>query len=489
MIMRKEDTNTDSLIGGPAVTPTPPDPQAQLRRLQVEAQALISYLDRVESLWVNLQKRSNAELLPVDLLSYFLAEVESLLPTVLSAIYRVDRRTYEFTLERCIPSGLRADVENETQLQIAQGYFALALRRSRPTVSASQRVHHYHPRVRSIILIPLTTLQEVHGMALIASERLEQDITPYELKLLSILAGQTALALESSQREVALQQQRTDLDQEVRRRTAELTQANTALQQTIQDLQTELKTAHDEIEQLSLAERMRESLLASASHDLRTPLSAIIGSLDVIREEWTDRLPEEGRQLLEMCARNSATLLSMLTDLFDVSAIQGERVVLRRQQVVLAPLVQKTFDTVGSMARSHNVKLLNTVPQEIEVYADPTRLQQVLISLTSNAIKSAKKVGAYVLVGAAREGNQVTIGVTDNGAGIPREQQEHIFKLFTSTESGSLTATKGANLGLALCKTLIELHGGRIWLESTPGKGSRFFLSLSATASTTPSAR
>lgn len=476
--MRNEDTTPESLIGGSTITPTAPDAQAQLRRLQAETQSLIKYLDRVESLWVNLQKRSSADLLPVDLLSYFLAEVESLLPSALSAIYRVDQRTYEFTLERCIPSGLHADLETETQLQIAQGNFALALRRSRPTICASQRLHRYHPRVRAILLIPLVTLQEVHGMALVASERAEQDIAPYELKLLSILAGQTALALESSQREATLQHKRAELDQEVRTRTADLTKANAALQQRLQEMDFELKKAYEEIEHLAVADRLRDSLLAATSHELRNPLSAVIGSLEVIREEWRDCLPQEGQQLLEMSVRNSTLLLTMLSDLLDVSVLRGEKVVLYPQSFPFGPLVQKTFAALDPMAKSHNLKLLNTVSQEIDIYADPGRLQQVLTALVSYAIKNSKKMGAYVLVGAAREGTQVTVGVTDNGVGLSREQQEHLFKPLVDTDGTSPTARKGASLSLALCKALIEQHGGRIWVEGTPGKGSRIFFSL-----------
>lgn len=486
--MRNDDTNIESMIGGSAAIPAPPDPQVQLRRLQAETQALIRYLDRVESLWVNLQKRSSVNLLPVDLLSYFLAEVETLLPNVLSAIYRVDPRTYEFTLERCVPSGLQADLENETQLQIAQGNFALALRRSRPTICASQRVHHYHPRVRSILLIPLVTLQEVHGMALIAGERTEQDIAPYELKLLSILAGQTSLALESSQREVALQRQRAELDQEVRNRTADLTKANAALQQQLQDMEIDLRSAYDDVERLSLADRMRDSVLSTTSHELRNPLGVIIGSLDVIREEWRDLLPPEGQQLLDMCARNSSSLLSMLTDLLDVSVLRGEKIVLYPQRLTFALVVQKTFEALGSLAKNHNVKLLNTVAQDMEIYADPGRLQQILTSLVSYAIKNSKRTGAYVLVGAAREGKQVTVGVTDNGIGLSREQQEQLFKPIFEEDGQTTTARKGASLSLALCKVLVDRHGGRIWVEGSPGKGSRIFFSLPTESAVSSSA-
>jgi len=315
-------------------------------------------------------------------------------------------------------------------------------------------------------------------MALIASERSEQDIAPYELKLLSILAGQTSLALESSQREVALQRQRAELDQEVRLRTADLTKANAALQQHLQEIEIEVKKAYDDIDRLSLADRMRDSLMAATAHELRNPLGVIIGSLDILREECFDRLPPEGQQLLDICARNSASLLTMLSDLLDVSVLRGDKVVLYPQQLSLGSLVQKTFDALSPMAQVHHVKLLNTVPQEIDIYADAGRLQQVLTALVSYAIKNSKKNGAYVLVGAAKEGKQVTVGVTDNGVGLSREQQEDLFKPLLEKEEDTPKTRRGVSLSLALCKALIEQHGGRIWVEGAPGKGSRIFFSL-----------
>jgi signal transduction histidine kinase len=176
--------------------------------------------------------------------------------------------------------------------------------------------------------------------------------------------------------------------------------------------------------------------------------------------------------------RNSASLLAMLSDLLDVSVLRGDQIVLYPQQLLLGPLVQKTFDALGPMAKAHSVKLLNTVPQEVGIYADAGRIQQVLTALVSYAIKNSRKNGAYVLVGAAQEGKQVTVGVTDNGVGLSREQQEQLFKPLIEGEGESPTTRKGASLSLALCKALIERHGGHIWVEGTPGKGTRIFFSL-----------
>jgi signal transduction histidine kinase len=462
----------------PTSLDSPPNIQAQLLRLQVENQHLLYYLDRLESLWVRLQKRSGPELLPVDFLANFLTEIENLFPAVLSAVYRVDANTREFILERCVPAGLQDDCEAEGQRQITAGHFALALRRNRPTVCAPLGLHRYHPRVRAVVLVPLVTLQEVCGMALIGIERVEADVVLHELKLLSILAGQTALALESAQREAALQQQNAALEQTVQQRTAELEYTARTVLRLNQELEIELKKALEVNERLTLADRVRESLLATASHELRTPLSAIIGSIEVLREEWGSQLPPVAQRMLEICERNSTTLLSLVTDLLDAAALRSTKPVLHRRVIELSPLVQQTFDALAPLARANNVKLINAVLPHVEVYADPQRLQQVLLNLEGNAIKFSSKEDPYVRVSALYEESRVVITVADNGVGIAAEQLGRIFEPFVQGDDTYTSPTKGAGLGLSICKALIEHHGGSIWVESEVGKGSRFSFAL-----------
>lgn len=418
------------------------DTQAQLRRLQVENQYLLAYLDRIESLWVNLQKRSDPGLLPIDLPATLLAAIPHIFPVVLSAVYRVDAETHEFTLEQCVPPGLQEDLQDETQRQIAQGNFALALRRSRPTACASLGLHRYHPRVRTVVLVPLVTLQEVHGMALVAIERVEQDIGLHELKLLSILTGQMALALESAQ------------------------------------LEAELKKAQETNERLTVVDRTRESLLATVSHELRTPLSAILGSLDLIRQEWSERLPPEGQKLIEICQRNSTMLLSLVSDLLDSAALHHKQMILHRSVIPFSPLVEQTFAALAPLAWANGVKLLNMVLPQIEVYADAQRLQQVLLNLVGNAIKFSKKEEAYVQVEATQEEEHVTVCVVDNGVGIAPEKIGRIFEPFVQGADSYTAPTTGTGLGLTICKALIERHGGSIRIESEPGRGSRVSFSL-----------
>jgi signal transduction histidine kinase len=465
-------------VDGSTLPVPQPDPQAQLRRLQVENQYLLAYLDGIESLWVKLQKRSDPGLLPVDLLATFLTAIQHLFPVVLSAVYRVDAGTQEFTLERCVPPALQGDLQDEMQRQIVHGHFALALRRSRPTVCASLGLHRHHPRVRAMVLAPLVTLQEVHGMVLVAVERAEQDIVPHELKLLSILTGQTALALESAQREAALERQKAALEREVHQRTAELEQNNRTILRLNHELEAELKKALEANERLTAIDRTRESLLATASHELRTPLSAILGSLDLIGQEWGGRLPPEGQKLLEICQRNGTMLLSLVSDLLDVAALRHKRMILHRSLIVLSPVVEQTFAALAPLARANGVKLLNTVLPQVEVYADAQRLQQVLMNLVGNAIKFSKREEPYVRVSAVQKEEWAIVSVADNGVGIAPERIGRIFEPFVQGDDTYTAPTQGAGLGLTICKSLIERHGGSIWAESEPGKGSRFSFSL-----------
>ena len=452
------------LADSPVLLPT----QAQLLRLQIENQHLLDCLDVSESLWVGLQKWPDPNLLPIDLLAVFLAEAELFFPVVLLSIYRVDVDSHEFNLALCLPPGFQEDLQDEVQHQIAQGHFALALRRSRPTVCPSLGLHRSHSQVHAIVLVPLATLQEVHGMALVAIGRAEKDVAPHELKLLSILAGQAALALESVQLQATLQQQKAGLEEKVHQRTTEL--------------EAELKKALEANERLVLVDRMRESLLATASHELRTPLSSILGSLEIIGEEWSERLPPEGLQLLEICKRNSSMLLSLVSDLLEVAALRKERLILHRSLIALSPLVEQTFAALAPLARASSVSLLNAVSPDVQVYADPQRLQQVLQNLVSNAIKFSQQEGPYVRVSAVEEAERVIVSVADNGRGIAPALIGRIFEPFVQGDDSYTPSTRGVGLGLTICKSLVERHGGTIWVESEPGKGSQFSFALPRTA-------
>ena len=181
----------------PANLPTP-SPR-QLQRALAEDGRLFGFIDRIEALWVNLQKEGRITPPLLDLSALLLEEAACLVPIELAALYRVDPDTQEFFFERSTPPSLSDDLQAEGQAQIEHGAFALTLKRCRPTVVSSHLLHRDYPRIHSLLLIPLVTLQQVLGMELFALERQAADISHAELTLLSIFASQIALTWENAQ--------------------------------------------------------------------------------------------------------------------------------------------------------------------------------------------------------------------------------------------------------------------------------------------------
>lgn len=181
----------------PADLPAP-SPR-QLQRALAEDSRLFGFIDRIEALWVNLQKEVRITPPLLDLSALLLEEAASLIPIELAALYRVAPDTQEFFFEQSTPSSLSDDLQAEGRAQIEHGAFALTLKRCRPTVVPSHLLRRDYPRIHSVLLIPLVTLHQVLGMELFALERQAADISHAELKLLSIFASQIALAWENAQ--------------------------------------------------------------------------------------------------------------------------------------------------------------------------------------------------------------------------------------------------------------------------------------------------
>jgi hypothetical protein len=181
----------------PADLPAPSPRQPQ--RALAEDGRLFGFIDRIEALWVNLQKEGRTTPPVFDLSALLLEEAASLIPIELAALYRVDPDTQAFFFERSTPSSLSDDLQAEGQAQIEHGAFALTLKRCRPTVVSSHLLRRDYPRIHSVLLTPLVTLHQVLGMELFALERQAADISHTELTVLSIFASQIALAWENAQ--------------------------------------------------------------------------------------------------------------------------------------------------------------------------------------------------------------------------------------------------------------------------------------------------
>ncbi|HEX5902889.1 MAG TPA: HAMP domain-containing sensor histidine kinase [Actinomycetota bacterium] len=241
----------------------------------------------------------------------------------------------------------------------------------------------------------------------------------------------------------------------------------------------ELRRLYAELESAS---QHKSDFLASMSHELRTPLNAILGFSQVLREGMVGPVNEKQAEYLEDILSSANHLLALINDVLDLSKIEAGQVELERRPFSLREALERGVVVVRERASDDGVSVaLEADPAADVVDGDERRIQQVIFNLLSNAVKFTPAGGA-VDVASARVNGEVRVSVADTGPGIAFEDQERIFEDFQQASSG-LEQREGTGLGLALSKRLVELHGGRLWLESELGKGSTFVFSLPARSS------
>ncbi|HTZ17202.1 MAG TPA: ATP-binding protein [Dissulfurispiraceae bacterium] len=224
------------------------------------------------------------------------------------------------------------------------------------------------------------------------------------------------------------------------------------------------------------ANRTKSKFLANMSHELRTPLNAIIGFSEMMLEGLSDPLTEQQKDFVQDISSSGKHLLDLINDILDLSRIDAGKVELDLRLTPVKSLVDSCVVLVREKAFDHNLKIscnLTNVPELI--IADGTRLKQVLYNLIDNAIKFTPEGGRiYIDVFMNADKKFLIFSVKDTGIGIPDEQQNMLFQPFMQLDSSYAKKYEGTGLGLSLCKKIVELHGGYIWAESEPGKGSKF---------------
>jgi PAS domain S-box-containing protein len=236
----------------------------------------------------------------------------------------------------------------------------------------------------------------------------------------------------------------------------------------------ELELRNREVEQ---ANQLKSEFLASMSHELRTPLHTIIGFTELLTEELEGPLNPKQQRFMNHIHTDSLHLLSLINDILDISKIESGRIQLRRESFEIAGVLEETLSSVRPQAAAKSIVISTSVAIPAPIFADRLRVKQILFNLLSNALKFTPE-GGKVQVAGARRGAFVEIAVSDTGIGIPKEQHEAVFDKFYQVGATTKGVREGTGLGLAITKALIEEHGGRIWLESEPGKGSRFIFTI-----------
>ena len=235
-----------------------------------------------------------------------------------------------------------------------------------------------------------------------------------------------------------------------------------------------LQAAKEEAEQAS---RTKSEFLANMSHELRTPMNAIIGFTRLIMRRCKDLLPERQYGNLEKILASANHLLGLINDVLDLSKIEAGRMDVRPLEFALEPLIDQCLRTVEPMVRSGRVELIKEIERGLPpLFSDQDKLRQILINLLSNAAKFTE--AGSITVDVRRRDQDIAITVADTGIGIPLDQLELVFEEFRQVDSSTTRQYGGTGLGLSISRRLARLLGGDITLQSEPGAGSRFTLSL-----------
>ena len=312
------------------------------------------------------------------------------------------------------------------------------------------------------------------------------------------VTGLVAIIRDVSERarmENGLSTHRGQLEDLVKERMDELRKSRRAALSLMQDANIQRERAENAREALAASEqelvaakemaeaasRAKSEFLANMSHELRTPLNAVIGFSEVLREGTFGPLNGKQSRYVSHILTSGRHLLDLINDILDLSKVEAGKLELELSEFGIKPLLEKGLSMFGEKALKHRLRLelrISDGAENLEIRADERKLMQVYFNLLSNAMKFTPD-GGSIKIGARRSRASLFVTVADTGIGISKENQARLFRKFEQVDSSLSRQHQGTGLGLALSRKLIEIQGGRIWVESEgEGKGSRFIFCI-----------
>jgi signal transduction histidine kinase len=229
--------------------------------------------------------------------------------------------------------------------------------------------------------------------------------------------------------------------------------------------------------ELEIASQHKSQFVANMSHELRTPLAAILGYAELMQEGFYGALSEKSTDALTRIRSNGKHLLGLINTVLDIAKIEAGQFSLNLAEYSLDSVVETVRVATESLAETKKLALKTDVAKKLPIgLGDEQRLSQVLLNLVGNAIKFTD-TGEVRISAGAKDGHFV-VAVTDTGPGIPDEELKRVFEQFHQVDNSNTKAKGGTGLGLAIAKQIVEMHGGRIWVESTLGQGATFQMDL-----------
>lgn len=343
---------------------------------------------------------------------------------------------------------------------------------------------------KSILCVPLKTREKVIGVVEILNGPTTTPFSQDDVNLLSAVVAHAATAIENVRLYTAVKSHAVGLERKVEERTREVEAANTQLEKAL--------------EQAEAASDHKSTFLANVSHELRTPLNTIIGFSEILRDQHFGSLTEKQARHVHNIHRAGHQVLQLINDLLDLSKVEAGRVELQRQTTPIDPLIADAIAMIKDQSNKKDL-MLGFLPEETLplLNVDPCRVKQILTNLLSNAVKFTPSGGRVIITARRVQGSGfkvqgktggnsepstmnherrrdfVEILVRDTGIGIRPEDHAKLFQPFMRLEAALRLQYEGTGLGLVIARYLVEMHGGRIWVESEgEGKGSAFIFTL-----------
>ncbi len=287
-----------------------------------------------------------------------------------------------------------------------------------------------------------------------------------DVRLVTVFAAQAAVVIQNAHLYRRLQESASQLEAKVHERTAQL-----------EATYRELEASHARLREV---DQLKSDFLGNVSHELRTPLAAVKGYVDNLLDGVAGPLAEKPRHYLGRVRENADRLGRMVSDLLDLTRIEAGKIELAPQPLPVAELVREALDGLRHVADERRVQVTVDVPACPPVWADPDKVHQVLTNLLANAVKFSPPGGEVSVTVAVESVGRVRFTVRDTGPGVPAAERERVFDKFYQVGRVEGERPPGTGLGLTIARHLVELHGGRIWVEDPPGRGAAFVVLLPA---------
>lgn len=398
----------------------------------------ITYLERI----VKVSQILNSTLSLEPLLRIIIQSATELTHTEACSIMLLDKQTGELHFAHSIGEG--SEGLRDVTVPLDNSIAGWIVRKRKPLLIRDAKTDpRWHSQVdrtidfdtRSILGVPLKVKDEVIGVMELLNKIDEEGFSQDDIQIASTLAAQAAIAIENAR------------------------------------LLDELQRTYDDLAEL---DQLKSNFVSIASHELRTPLAVILGYASFLREEVSG---EAGEQV-DIVLQSAMRLRSIIDDMVNLRHVDTGQVSLEREIFSMTELISEVAGEFAQLAKAKQQTVRLDLPDDpLKIDADWQKVYLVIANLLSNAIKFTPSRGR-VQVSARRKGEEMWITVMDTGIGIPQRDYNRIFDRFYQVEPSLTRRYEGMGLGLSIAKSMVELHNGRIWVESIVGKGSRFSVVL-----------